>query len=79
MFTGGLSEVGRFGSGDYGLLAISGIVGLVLGIAGSVQNTLPEGVLGAGFDNPSTFEYLLRCLSAAITEEILFRDRREGS
>jgi len=49
------------------------IVGIALGIAGSIQNTLPKGALGAGLDNPSTFEYLLRCLSAAITEEILFR------
>ena len=49
------------------------IVGLVLGVAGSIQNTLPKGALGAGLDNPSTFEYLLRCISAAITEEILFR------
>ena len=49
------------------------IVGLVLGVVGSIQNTLPKGALGAGLDNPSTFEYLLRCMSAAITEEILFR------
>lgn len=49
------------------------IVGIALGMAGSIQNTLPEGALGAGLDNPSTFEYLLRCVSAAITEEILFR------
>jgi hypothetical protein len=49
------------------------IVGLVLGVVASIQNTLPKGALGAGLDNPSTFEYLLRCMSAAITEEILFR------
>ena len=49
------------------------IVGFALGVAGSVQNTLPIGVLGAGLENPSTFEYFIRCLSAAITEEILFR------
>jgi len=49
------------------------IGGIGLGIAGSIQNTLPKGALGVGLDNPSTFEYLLRCLSAAITEEILFR------
>jgi hypothetical protein len=49
------------------------IVGMVLGVVGSIQNTLPKGALGAGLDNPSNFEYLLRCMSAAITEEILFR------
>lgn len=49
------------------------IVGLVLGGVGSVQNSLPKGALGAGLDNPSTLEYVLRFLSAAITEEILFR------
>lgn len=53
---------------------LSGLmVGFALGVAGSVQNRLPSGVLGAGLDNPSTFEYILRCLSAAITEEIIFR------
>ena len=53
---------------------LSGVlVGFVLGIANSLQNLLPKGALGAGLDKPTTFEYLLRCLSAAITEEILFR------
>jgi hypothetical protein len=49
------------------------LVGIVLGVLNSLQNILPKGALGAGLENPTTFEYLLRCLSAAITEEILFR------
>jgi hypothetical protein len=48
-------------------------VGLALGVLGFAQYLIPEGALGPGLDNPSTFECSLRCLSAALTEEILFR------
>jgi membrane protease YdiL (CAAX protease family) len=49
------------------------LVGLALGMLGLSQYLLPEGALGPGLDNPTTFEHLLRALSAALTEEILFR------
>ncbi len=49
------------------------LVGLALGALGYRQSKLPAGALGPGLDNPTTGEYLLRCLSAALTEEILFR------
>ena len=49
------------------------LVGLILGVVGLWQYSLPEGALGPGLDNPTTFEHFLRALSAALTEEILFR------
>jgi hypothetical protein len=49
------------------------LVGLTLGLIGLWQYSLPEGALGPGLDNPTTFEHFLRALSAALTEEILFR------
>jgi membrane protease YdiL (CAAX protease family) len=49
------------------------LAGLTLGVVGLWQYSLPEGALGLGLDNPTTFEHLLRALSAALTEEILFR------
>ncbi|NIM51739.1 MAG: CPBP family intramembrane metalloprotease [Gemmatimonadales bacterium] len=50
------------------------LVGLALGGAGFVaQNSLPEGALTSGLGTPSTSAWLLRCLSAALTEEIFFR------
>jgi hypothetical protein len=49
------------------------LVGLTLGVLGLSQYSLPAGALGPGLDNPNTFEYFLRSLSAALTEEILFR------
>jgi len=45
------------------------IVGLVLGEVESIQNTLPKSALEIGLDSTSTFEYFLRCMNAAITEE----------
>jgi len=49
------------------------LVGLTMGVLGLCQYSLPAGALGPGLDAPSTFEYFLRSLSAALTEEILFR------
>jgi hypothetical protein len=50
------------------------LVGSTLGVLGFfAQYSLPEGVLGPGLDNPSTFEYFLSSLSAGLTEEIFFR------
>jgi hypothetical protein len=50
------------------------LVGLALGVAGFfAQNSIPKSVLMPGLNNPNTFECFLRCLSAALTEEILFR------
>jgi membrane protease YdiL (CAAX protease family) len=49
------------------------LTGLVLGLLGFSQYLLPEGALGPGLDNPNTFEWVLRCFNAAITEEIFFR------
>jgi hypothetical protein len=49
------------------------LVGLALGMLGLSQYLLPEGALGPGLDNPTTFEHFLRALSAALTEEMLFR------
>jgi hypothetical protein len=54
-------------------LLLGMLVGFFIGIVSSLQNELPKGALGAGLDNPTTLEYLFRCLSAAITEEIEFR------
>jgi hypothetical protein len=47
--------------------------GFLLGAAGLIQLTIPIDALGAGLDNPTTFEITLRALSAGLTEEILFR------
>ena len=50
------------------------LVGLTLGGIGFfAQNSIPKSVLMPGLNNPNTFECFLRCLSAALTEEILFR------
>jgi membrane protease YdiL (CAAX protease family) len=46
------------------LLAIPGLVGYYI---------LPEGSFGTGLNNPTPFEWLLRSISAAITEELAFR------
>ena len=48
--------------------------GLTLGGAGFfAQDAIPNNALISGLNNPSTFEWFLRCLSAALTEEIFFR------
>jgi hypothetical protein len=50
------------------------LVGLTLGVVGFfAQNSIPKSALMPGLNNPNTFECFLRCLSAALTEEILFR------
>ena len=50
------------------------LVGLTLGVVGLfAQNSIPKSALMPGLNNPNTFEWFLRCLSAALTEEILFR------
>ena len=50
------------------------LVGLTLGVLGLVgQNAIPKDALVPELNNPNTFEWLLRCLSAALTEEIAFR------
>ena len=50
------------------------LVGLTLGGLGLVsQNVLPKDVLIPELNNPNTMEWFLRCLSAALTEEITFR------
>ena len=50
------------------------IVGLTLGGIGYIaQNAIPNNALISGLKNPDTFEWFLRCLSAALTEEIFFR------
>jgi hypothetical protein len=50
------------------------VVGLTLGVLGFFgQNSIPRDALIPGLDNPTTFEVFLRTLSAALTEEILFR------
>ncbi|MFH0761358.1 MAG: CPBP family intramembrane glutamic endopeptidase [Bacteroidota bacterium] len=50
------------------------LVGLALGTVGLIsQNVMPKDVLIPELNNPNTFERLLRCLSAALTEEIAFR------
>jgi hypothetical protein len=50
------------------------LVGLTLGVIGLIsQNVIPKDVLVPELNNPNTFEWLLRCLSAALTEEIAFR------
>lgn len=47
-------------------LAIGGVV--LLGVS-----SMPENARIPGWDDPTIFEVLLRCLSAALTEEIAFR------
>jgi membrane protease YdiL (CAAX protease family) len=50
------------------------LVGLTLGVIQLIsQNVMPKDVLIPALNNPNTFERLLRCLSAALTEEIAFR------
>ncbi len=50
------------------------LVGLTLGVLGLIsQNVTPNDVLIPELNNPNTLEWLLRCLSAALTEEIAFR------
>ena len=50
------------------------LVGLILGGIGFfAQNAIPKWALMPGLNNPNTFEWSLRCLSAALTEEIFFR------
>jgi hypothetical protein len=50
------------------------LVGLTLGALGLIsQNVIPKDALIPALNNPNTFEWLLRCLSAALTEEIAFR------
>ncbi len=55
-------------------LAPSFMVGLLFAIPGLIAwFTMPRDAFGPGLDNPTPFEWLLRSLSAAITEEIFFR------
>jgi hypothetical protein len=50
------------------------LVGLTLGVIQLIsQNVMPKDVLIPALNNPNTFEWLLRCLSATLTEEIAFR------
>jgi len=50
------------------------LVGLTLGAIGLIsQNVIPKDSLIPALNNPNTLERLLRCLSAALTEEIAFR------
>lgn len=50
------------------------LVGLTLGVLQLIsQNVIPKDALVPELNNPNTFEWLLRCLSAALTEEIAFR------
>lgn len=50
------------------------MVGLTLGVLGLIsQNVIPKDALIPELNNPNTFEWILRCLSAALTEEIAFR------
>ena len=50
------------------------IVGLVLGGFGIIaQGAIPKNALIPELNNPNTLEWFLRCLSAALTEEIFFR------
>jgi len=50
------------------------LVGLALGGIGYfAQGSIPKSALISGLNNPSTFEWFLRCLSAALTEEISLR------
>ncbi|MGB6647611.1 MAG: CPBP family intramembrane glutamic endopeptidase [Bacteroidota bacterium] len=57
----------------FGLLPAM-LVGLALGGVGFfAQESILKSVLMPGLNNPNTFEWFLRCLSAALTEEIFFR------
>jgi hypothetical protein len=50
------------------------LVGITLGVTQLLsQNVMPKDVLIPALNNPNTFKWLLRCLSAALTEEIAFR------
>lgn len=50
------------------------LVGLTFGVIQLIsQNAVPKDALIPELNNPNTFEWLLRCLSAALTEEIAFR------
>ena len=56
------------------ILVPSIIVGLMIAVPGLIAwFTLPEDAYGPGMTNPTPFEWLLRSLSAALTEEIFFR------
>jgi hypothetical protein len=55
-------------------LAPGTLAGLTLGVIQLIsQNAVPKDALVPELNNPNTFEWLLRCLSAALTEEIAFR------
>jgi len=50
------------------------LVGSALGGVGFfAQNSIPKSALMPGLDYPTTFEWFLRCISAALTEETFFR------
>ncbi|UCG12686.1 MAG: CPBP family intramembrane metalloprotease [Deltaproteobacteria bacterium] len=50
------------------------LVGVTFGGIGYfAQNSIPEGALMPDLSIPNTFEWFLRCISAALTEEIFFR------
>lgn len=50
------------------------LVGLTLAVLQLIsQNVVPKDVLVPELNNPNTLEWLLRCLSAALTEEIALR------
>ena len=50
------------------------LVGLALGFLGLIsRGAVPKDVLIPGLGNPNALEWTLRCLSAALTEEIAFR------
>jgi hypothetical protein len=50
------------------------LAGSTVGVLGLfAQNAIPGDALMPGLDNPTTLQVLLRALSAALTEEILFR------
>ncbi len=55
-------------------LAPSLVVGLLVAIPGLIAwFTMPRNAFGPGLANPTPFEWLLRSLSAGLTEEIFFR------
>jgi membrane protease YdiL (CAAX protease family) len=55
-------------------LAPGALVGLALGLLSLIsQGAVPKGALIPELGNPNTLEWTLRCLSAALTEEIAFR------
>jgi hypothetical protein len=55
-------------------IAAGALVGLTLGVIQLIsQNAMPKDVLIPALNNPNTLERFLRCLSAALTEEIAFR------